>query len=143
MNLNQVGYNLIRMDTRNPPPISSFIPTALFLFFVGAGGLVWLLYSIPPTVGPRWLFFFLLVLVLTGIFIPVTAFLNLRFPSIPPAVAAVVIRQASWFGVYGATLAWLRMGRVLSAALALLLAVGLILVEFMLRLNERSQWKPE
>jgi hypothetical protein len=131
------------MDTSKSPTISSFIPTALILIIVGAGGLFWLFYSIPPTVGPRWLFFFLLVLVITGFFIPVTAFLNLRFPSTPAVAPRVIIRQASWFGIYGATLAWLRMGRVLSTALALLLAVGFFLIEFLLRLNERSQWKPE
>jgi hypothetical protein len=32
---------------------------------------------------------------------------------------------------------------VLTPALALLLAVGLFLIEWLLRLRERSQWKPE
>lgn len=131
------------MDVKKSPSIASLIPMSMILTIVGAGGLYWLINSIPPTVGPRWLFFFLLIITFTGIFIPVTGFLNLRFPSTPPALNKVIVRQASWFGIYGATLAWLRMGRVLSAALALLLAVGLILIEFLLRLNERSQWKPE
>ncbi len=95
-----------------------------------------------PTVGPRWLFFFLLVIALTGTILPVTAFLNRRFPSSPPATSTVVMRQALWFGVYGAALAWLQIGRVLTFALGGLLLVGMVLIEFLLRLSERSRWKP-
>jgi hypothetical protein len=95
-----------------------------------------------PTVGPRWLFFFLSVLALTGTVLPVVAFLNRRFPSNPPAAPAVILREAIWVGIYGPTLAWLQIGRVLTPALAVLLATGLILIELLLRLRERSQWKP-
>ena len=58
------------------------------------------------------------------------------------ATSGLILRQAIWFGVYGSALAWLQTGRVLTTALALLLAVGLILVEWLLRLRERSQWSP-
>jgi hypothetical protein len=53
----------------------------------------------------------------------------------------VVVRQAIWFAVYASTLIWLQMGRVLNPALAILLAIGLGLIEFLLRLSEKSQWK--
>lgn len=109
---------------------------------IGWGGLIALFIYTLPTVGPRWLFFFLCVLALTGTALPITAFLNIRFSSLPPPNSAVVVRQALWFGIFGATLAWLQMGRVLSPTLGILLAVGLVLIEFLLRLGERSQWKP-
>ncbi|MFU8772449.1 MAG: hypothetical protein ACNA8H_08530 [Anaerolineales bacterium] len=95
-----------------------------------------------PTVGPRWLFFFLGVLALTGTALPAVAYLNRRFPSTPPVTSAVILRQAIEFGVYVSTLAWLQFGRVLNLSLALLLALGLILIEWLLRLRERSQFKP-
>jgi hypothetical protein len=94
-------------------------------------------------VGPRWLFFFLSVLALTGTVLPIVAYLNIRFPSNPPPTAGVVLRQAIWVGIYIPTLAWLQIGRVLSPALALLLALGFVLIEWLLRLREKSQWKPE
>jgi len=53
------------------------------------------------------------------------------------------VRQAIWVGIYFPTLLWLRIPRVVTLPLALLLAAGLILIEFLLRLRERSQWKPE
>jgi hypothetical protein len=52
------------------------------------------------------------------------------------------LRQAIWVAIYLPTLAWLQIGRVLTPAMALLLAIGLILIEWLLRLRERSQWKP-
>ena len=95
-----------------------------------------------PTGGTRWLFFFVSVLALTGTVLPAMAFLNRRFPSTPPPTHFVILRQAIWVGIYFPTLAWLQIGRVLTPSLALLLAIGLILIEWLLRMRERSQWKP-
>jgi hypothetical protein len=129
------------MNSNNSPRVANFLPAAIFLFIVGWGGLVALVISTLPTVGPRWLFFFLCVIAITGTMMPITAFLNRRFPSNPPPTNMVIVRQALWFAVYGSTLAWLQMGRVLNPALVILLAVGLGLIEFLLRLSEKSQWK--
>lgn len=108
----------------------------------GWGGLAALILSTLPTVGPRWLFFFLAVLALTGTALPVMAFINRRFPSQPAPTSAIIVRQSLWVGVYGATIAWLQIGRVLTPTLAILLAAGLVLIEFLLRFSEKSQWKP-
>jgi hypothetical protein len=130
------------MESDTSPPVSTFLPTALFLFIIGWGGLIALFIYTLPTVGPRWLFFFLSVLALTGTSLPIVAYLNRRFPSVPPPSGMMILRQSLWVGVYFAAIAWLQIGRVLTSTLALLLAVGLGLIEFLLRLSERSQWKP-
>jgi hypothetical protein len=129
------------MKSNTSPRVANFLPASIFLFIIGWGGLVVLIISSLPTVGPRWLFFFLCVMAITGTALPITAFLNRRFPSTPPPTYFVVVRQALWFAVYVSTLAWLQMGRVLNPALAILLAIGLGLIEFLLRLSEKSQWK--
>ena len=131
------------MNTNQTPPVKSFLITAITLSALGYGGLIILLVLTVPTVGPRWLFFFLVVLALTGTTLPFTAFLNQRFPSIPSATSTAILRQAILVGIYGATLSWLQIGRVLTGALAVLLLIGLGLVEFLLRISERSQWKPQ
>ena len=82
------------------------------------------------------------MLAVTGPFLPVAAFLNLRFPTEPPANLATVLREASLTGICFATLAWLQLGRVLTLPLGLLLAAGLVLVEFLIRLRERGRWEP-
>ncbi len=129
------------MNTNLSPRVANFLPASILLFITGWGGLAALVITTLPTVGPRWLFFFLCVLAVTGTMMPVTAFLNRRFPSSPPPTTIAIVRQALWFAVYVSTLAWLQMGRVLNAALAILLAIGLGLIEFLLRLSEKSQWK--
>jgi hypothetical protein len=123
--------------------VRSFLPAALLITLLGWGGLFAVVSFSEPSGGTRWAFFFFAVLGLVGLALPVTAYLNKRFPSVPPPTHAVVLRQAIWIGIYLPTLAWLRIGRVLNLSIALLLAAGLILIEWLLRLRERSQWKPE
>lgn len=106
------------------------------------GGISVLVTNTLPTVFPRWLFFFFLVLGVAGLLLPFVAFFNRRFQTEPPATANVIVREASWFGLFAAILSWLQMGRVLTLIMVGLLLVGFILIEFLLRLNERSQWKP-
>ncbi len=130
------------MNSQSSPPVRTFIPAAIILAALGWGGLYFLVSLTIPTVGLRWLFFFLSVLALTGTGLPVIAFLNQRFPTNPPVSAGVIVREAIWVGIYFPTLAWLQLGQVLTPALSLLLAVGLLAIELLLRLRERSQWKP-
>jgi hypothetical protein len=131
------------MDKKLSPPVRAFLPATLLLMVLGWGGLYALLNYTTPSGGTRWVFFFAGVLALAGTSMPAVAFLNQRFPSEPPPTATVIVRQAVWFGIYLPTLAWLRIGRVLTPSMALLLAIGLVLIEWLLRLRERSQWKPE
>jgi hypothetical protein len=130
------------MSEEQSPPISAFIPSALILGVPGWLGLIALVNFSIPTIGPRWLFFFLGVLALTGTALPVMAFLNQRFVSKPPATRGTVLREAILAGIYLPTLAWLQIGRALTPAVALLLLLGLALIEWLLRMRERSQWTP-
>lgn len=122
--------------------LRTFLPLSIVLTLIGWGGLLILTRSAVPTLGPRWLFFFLGVLALTGPALPIVYFLNLRFPSDPPVQEMVILRQALWVGVFGSTIAWLQLGRVLTMGLTLILAGVFVLIEFLLRLFERSRWNP-
>lgn len=136
------------MDDNQSPPVSAVLPAALILSIAGCAGLAALFFWTVPTVGPRWLFFFLAVLATTGLALPMMAFINRRFPSSPPVTTGVILREAIWVGIYFPTLAWLQIGRgpqigrALIPSLALVLAVGLIVIEVLLRWRESSQWKP-
>jgi hypothetical protein len=125
------------------PPVRAFLLTAFILIILGWSGLFAIINYSEPNGGTRWAFFFFAVMALAGLALPGIAYLNRRFPSIPPATQGVIVRQAVWIGIYLPVLAWLRIGRVLNLSLALLLAAGLILIEWLLRLRERNQWKPE
>jgi len=130
------------MENQSSHPVRNFMPAAIILALIGWGGLYALINFTYPTVGPRWLFFFLGVLAITGTALPIVAFLNHRFQTDPPVSPGVIIREAIWFGIYFPTLAWLQLGRVLTPALVLLLAVGFFAIELLLRIRERSQWNP-
>jgi len=120
------------------PTFRSFLFPSILLAVIGWGALILLLNLSLPTLWPRWSFFALLVVALTGTALPLTYFLNRRFPSAPPAEAAAIIRQAVWVGVYFATLAWLSMGRVLTISLATWIAVGFAVIEYLIRLREKT-----
>ncbi len=131
------------MENKPSYTFKDFLPAILILSLSGWGGLALLILLAVPTIGPRWLFFFLGVLALTGTSLPIIYYFNKRFPSDPPVDKGVILRQAVWIGVYGSAVAWLQMGRVLNTGLAVILAGAFILIELLLRLWERSHWKPK
>jgi len=116
--------------------------TSLALMIVGWGGLYFLITQTLPYVWPRWAFFVLVMIALTGTILPVVYFFHRRFPGEKPAESNVIVRQALWFGVYGATLAWLQLGRLVTIYIILGLAGGLAAIESFVRLREKAQWKP-
>jgi hypothetical protein len=118
-----------------------FLP-ALLMAVLGWGGLTALLLFTRPTVWPRWGFFALLIIALTGSALPVVYFLHQRFPSQPPAAPQVILRQAIWVGVYVALLAWLQLGRLVTLWIILGLAAGLMTIEYLIRLREKARWTP-
>lgn len=120
----------------------SYLYSGLSLAVVGWGGLFLVVRFAYPTLGPRWLFFFMLTLALSGTFLPVIAFLHRRFPSEPAVDWDTILRQAIWVGAYGNLLAWLQLGRVLTLSMAFFLALGFFAIEFLLRMRERSRWEP-
>jgi hypothetical protein len=122
--------------------LRTFLPLSAVLTIIGWGGLFLVIQTTLPTLGPRWLFFFLGVLALTGPALPIIYILNKRFPGEPPVEDMAILRQALWVGIFGSTVAWLQLGRVLTGVLTLVLAAGFVLIEFLLRLFERSRWNP-
>jgi hypothetical protein len=119
-----------------------FILPTLILFFGGWGGAAALVYFTEPLVWNRWALFALLFLALTGTALPIIYFFHIRFPTKPPARPNVIVRQAQWVGVYGLVLLWLRWGDLLTLWLTLGFAGGLLAIEWLIRLRERSRWSP-
>lgn len=125
-----------------PPSLRQYIYSSLFLILLGWGGLALLLTRTLPTVWPRWGFFALWFIALTGTALPLVFFLNLRFPSDPPVEPNVIVREAMWAGAYGATLAWLQLGHLVTLWVWMGLAGGIIAIEYFIRLREQARWQP-
>lgn len=124
------------------PSFRPFIWPTLVLVFGGWGGVAALVFYTEPVVWMRWALFALLFLALTGTALPFVYYFHLRFPSETPPGPRVILRQAQWVGVYVLVILWLRQGDLLSLWLILGLAGGLLAIEWLIRLRERSHWNP-
>lgn len=123
------------------PSFRPYLTPTLTLALIGWAGLYFLFNYTLPTLLPRWAFFFLTTLALSGTALPIIYFFHRRFSQkIPPA--NVITRQALWVGIYGATLAWLQLGKVANFSIVIGLAIGLIAIETLIRLREKAQWTP-
>jgi hypothetical protein len=110
-------------------------PTIL-MFLGGWGGLALLFYYTTPTLWARWGFFALVVIAFSGLTIPISYAINrLISTSFEPRVIG---RQAIWVGLYAAILAWLQIPRILDFTTGLWLAIGIIVVEYLIRWREQA-----
>ena len=126
------------------PPAEDYRGFYLASFVLAVGGWVGLYYlvgALVPSPGPRWLFFVVGLMAVTGTVAPFVWYLNRRFAR-RPVPAGVLLRQSLWVGLFTATCAWLQLARTLNAPTALLLAGGLAGIEWFLRLRERARWVP-
>ena len=124
-------------------PKPSFRPytySTVFLFILGWGGLYLLSIFSLPTVWPRWAFFALWIMALTATSIPIIYFIITRF-STSKFEPHVMLRQALWLGIFGATLAWLQLARLVNIYVIISLAIGIIAIESLLRIRERARWR--
>ena len=124
------------------PSFSPFLWASILLALFGWGGLAILVSITVPTMGPRWLFYFLLMCAVSGLGLPLTYFINRRFLTRPPAEGNVIVREAIWIGVYACVVAWLQQGTIFTFVLAVALALGFAIMEILLRIRELSLWKP-
>ena len=130
------------MEDSRLPPFIPYLVTSLILGGSGLAGLFLLFNYTVPTLGPRWLFFFLSTITVSGLALPAVYFFHWRFNSEARVSAGIIIREAIWAGVYFDLIAWFQLGRFLSLPLAVALAAGLGVIEFALRLAERSRFTP-
>ncbi len=100
------------------------------------------LYFSLPFVWSRWAFFVFAIMALTGTALPVVYFLHQRFPDDPPAESNIIVRQSLWVGVYGATLAWLQLGRLVTLYVILGLAGAFVAAEYFMRIREKANRRP-
>lgn len=127
---------------QTPPTFRTYLTATLALILIGWSGLFIVLYLSLPFVWSRWSFFVFALMALTGTALPIVYYLHQRFPSEPPVESNVIVRQALWVGVYGVTLAWLQLGRLVTLYVILGLAGGLIAAEYFIRIREKANRRP-
>lgn len=141
-------------ERTSPPPTQiaaahaghlSAVAAGVLLAVGGWSGMLWLISNQLPTVPNRWAFYALLHVALTGTALPFIRLLHQRFSRQRGIFigSGTLVRQAVWIGLLGTTFAWLRIPRLLSLPLAVVLILAIIIIEALLRLRERMQWHPE
>ena len=103
------------------PPFGADLTTAIILSAIGWVGLVLLFLLTVPTLGPRWLLFFLYASAFSGMALPAIHYLHKRFPGKPVATSVVTIRETLLVGAYADVMLWLQFGKVLNFALGILI----------------------
>ncbi len=123
---------------RTPADHWGALAAALIMAGIGWVGLFQLITSEIPAAGPRWLFFVLLHLAITGSVLPVVRYFNVRLTptSQPLPSGGVIVRQSIWIGLFVVTCAWLRMPRALSPGIAFFIALAFVVVEVFIRTRE-------
>ena len=116
--------------------------TSVLLFLIGLTGLAYVIFNTLPTLGPRWLFFFFLMIGASGLAMPIAAFLNYRFQGDNGIDTMDIIRESVLVGACVDLLVWLQMGQELTGTSAMIIVVGFILIEILIRVIEHSRWKP-
>jgi len=121
-----------------PPDHAGVLIAAVTMIVGGWLGLYHIVTTTLPRVGPRWAFFMLLFIAVTGTVLPFVRYLNMRFTPVtselPPG--GVLVRQSIWVSLYVVTCAWLQIPRVLNLPIAFFLALAFIVIEVFLRSRE-------
>lgn len=124
------------------PAFHSIAFTSLSMLLLGGGGTAFLVFFTLPTLLPRWLLYFFITCAGAGAALPFVYAFQKRFTR-QPVPGSVLIRQALWFGILLDSALWLQLGRVLTNTLIIVLAGGILAIESLLRLVERSTFKPD
>lgn len=119
-----------------------------FLLFSGIvsltawSGLGLILIYLPPTIGPRWLFFFFLFVAIASISLPLFLLINQRIEHGRNHGIFPAIRESMELAFYVNLVIWLKFGRVLDTITAILVLFVIVAIEFFIRLFERSRFQP-
>ena len=88
------------------------------------------------------MFFVAAVFAVTGTSMPLVAYLNRIIKPFGPATYEMIVRESTIIGVYAGILIWLNKGQILTYGLAIILGIGFLIVESLIRLRTRSEWHP-
>ena len=124
------------------PPFGKILISSIFLTILGGGGLAFIFIFYEPTLGPRWMFFFFLTIIGSGIALPISYLIQRRFAN-QVVLSKVLIREAIFFGVFLALIAWLQLGRILTNLIIVIISIGFILLEMLLRMAEKATFKAD
>lgn len=121
--------------------LRTYIFLGLFFSLPSGYGLYQLVMNTLPYLKERWLFFFLMIIFITGIMMPIYAALNKYFFTIRKIIPKTVVRESLVTGLVCDILLWFQIGRVLNSTIIFLCVGGFILIEILLRTRDTVQYR--
>ncbi len=88
------------------------------------------------------MFFFFITIIGAGIALPISFLIQRRFAN-QVVPGKVIIREAILFGIFLALTSWLQLGRILTNLTTVIIAVGFMLLEMLLRMAEKATFKAD
>lgn len=116
--------------------ITTVITSSFYLILAGGIGVYAIVNFTYPTLWQRWLFFGAVIVLGTGLSMPVITFINKVISSRHIAVRDIIVRESVGMGVYFGFLFWLAIGRLFTIPLAIAFGLILIVVDYLLRIRE-------
>ena len=131
----------MKQQSKLPPDHIGAMIAGILMIITGWGGLYVLVTTELPRVGPRWIFFVLLQIAVTGTVLPFVRYLNVHFTPVhlPVPPGGIVVRQSVWIGLFVVTCAWLQIPRVLNLPIAFFVTMAFVIIEVFLRSREIAQ----
>ncbi len=124
------------------PSFRKILLTGISLGAVGIGGVFFLFYFTKPTLEFRWLFFFLSLTGVSGFSLPLLSLLHHRISEPESVNEGTLLRESIMIGLFTNLVAWLQIGDMLTLALFFLLLAGGVTIEYLIRLTEKTTWRP-
>lgn len=112
------------------------ITSSFYLTLIGGVGVFGMINFAYPYLWQRWLFFGAVIVLGTGLSMPVVTFINQVISSRHIAVRDIILRESVGVGVYLGFLFWLAIGRLFTIPLAIAFGLILVVVDYLLRIRE-------
>ncbi|MHC1771172.1 MAG: hypothetical protein AB9907_05420 [Flexilinea sp.] len=122
--------------------LRTYIFLGLLLSLPSGYGIYRLVVFSLPFLKERWLFFFLLILLICGITLPIFAALNKYFFTAKRIIPQTVIRESLVAAILCEILLWFQIGRVLTSTIIFFCVGGFMLIEILLRTRDTVSFRP-
>lgn len=122
--------------------LRTYIFLGLLLSLPSGYGLYRLVVFSLPYLKERWIFFFLLILFICGITLPIFAALNKYFFTAKRIIPQTVVRESLVTAILCEILLWFQIGRVLTSTIIFLCVGGFMLIEILLRTRDTVSFRP-
>ena len=122
--------------------VKTYFGIGTVLGISGGYGLYRIIMFSLPNLKERFFFYFLVVIFITGISMPVYAILNRYIFMIKKIIPHIVVRESLATGCIIDILIWFKIGKAINSAVAALIIGGFVLIEMLLRAQETIEYQP-